>query len=168
MTRPGSRERRRLEQETTPRRLPIGCMAWGAALGIIVGIMVALYALPPILRSIYGEKTIAHGEVYEADGKRIEVVSAARDGDQLVVLLRLRSNQAWATNEDDWQLEVSTQDDWLPALEPDPKVPGTDFALELAEERILVLRFVAPERTDAEPAELHLRSPRVGFRLRSQ
>jgi len=140
-------------------------MAWGGVLGIIAGVMVALYALPPILRSFYGEEKIAYGAVYSADGRRIEVAAIEQELDLIILRLTVRSNQLWSTTEEDWQLEVSGIDDWLPALPPDPSVPETSFELELAAERTLVLRFAAPGIDVADAAELHLANPRVAFAL---
>ncbi len=143
-------------------------MAWGAVLGIIAGIMVAVYALPPILRSIYGEEELAYREAYDAEGRRIEVTAVERIDGVFFVHLDVRTNQTWTMTEDDWQLEVTTQDDWLAALAPDPGVPETSFELSLAETRRLVLRFKAPNRVDAEPVALHLSDPRLGFALRPE
>lgn len=140
-------------------------MAWGAVLGIIAGIMIALYALPPILRSIYGEQTVSAGSVYEAEGKRIEVVAVAREGDTFEARLMVRSSQTWDIDQDDWQLEVSTADDWIRAMPADPALPDTTFAFELGEERVLLLRFPAPGRVDARAVALHLASPRLKFEL---
>jgi len=140
-------------------------MAWGGVLGIIAGVMVALYALPPILRSFYGEEGVDYGAAYSADGRHIEVVAVSRDMDVIIVRLTVRSNQLWSTTEEDWQLEVTGLDDWLPALPPDPSIPETSFELELATERTLVLRFSAPGAEVADAAELHLADPRVAFSL---
>jgi hypothetical protein len=164
---PGAPRRRRLQTEEK-RNLPIGCMAWGGVLGILVGIMFALYAMPPILRSIYGPEKVASGETYNADAKQITVVDVTRDGDLFLVTLDFRTNKTFETEPADWKLEVATQDDWLEALPPDSAQPDTSLDFELGRERTLVLRFNAPERVDAEPVALHLADPRVRFALQPE
>lgn len=164
---PGAPQRRRLATEEK-RSLPVGCMAWGGVLGILVGIMFALYAMPPILRSIYGPEEVAFEQTYSADAKQATVTDIVREGDLVLVTLDFRTNKTFDTTAEDWKLEVATQDDWLEALPPDPALPDTSLDFELGRARTLVLRFPAPERTDAEPVALHLADPRVRFALQPE
>jgi hypothetical protein len=163
----GAPQRRRLDTEEK-RSLPVGCMAWGGVLGILVGIMVALYAMPPILRSIYGPEKVDYQQTYEADAKRASVESVVRDGDLFLVTLAFRTNKTFETSVEDWKLEMTTQDDWAEALPVDSAIPETSLDFELGRERTLLLRFPAPSRTDAEPIALHLAEPRVRFALQPE
>ncbi len=161
---PQPRRRRLEEQEEAGNRS--GCLLLGAVLGIIVGIMFALYGLPPILRSIYGEKTVAAGETYEGDGRSIRVVSVERttDPDRYRVTLDVTTNKTWDLQPDDFNLEISTAKDWTPALPPGDD-PDTSLDFTLGVERTLLLVFEAPQRVDAKPEKLHLEHPRLKFDL---
>lgn len=151
-----------------------GCLAMGAVLGIIFGIMVGLYALPPILKSIYGEKVVAVGEVYETEGRTIRVteVTAGRDpleeatGDVITVVVR---TTGWPTNEPRpgrYRLEVETVDDWVnPLGQPANAPPPADLA---PGEQEVILRFPIPAGLTVETVrapDLHLEDPLVKFEL---
>ncbi len=129
--------------------------------------MFALYGLPPILRSIYGEKVVAAGETYEGDGRVIRVVSVERasDPERYLVTLDVTTNKTWDLQPDDFNLEISTQKDWIPALPPDASDPDTSLDFTLGQERTLLLVFEAPQRVDAKPERLHLEHPRLKFDL---
>lgn len=143
-------------------------MAWGAVLGILVGVMFALYGLPPILRSIYGPTTVEHAETYEGDAKSIVVTGVTRDGDDYLVELQASTNSTWNIAASDWQLEVDGNDDWIPAEEPSSSEPGTDLDFELGEERTLLLRFSPDGDGEAGEARvLHLDDPRLRFELQA-
>lgn len=139
-------------------------MAWGAVLGILVGVMFALYGLPPILRAIYGPETVAAGETYQGDAKSLTVTSLEQTGGEYRVELQARTNRTWEVTPETWQLEVEGRDEWVPALAPDSGQPETAFDFELGEERTLLLRFPVPE-DGGEPQVLHLDDPRVRFEL---
>ena len=164
---PGAPQRRRLATEEK-RSLPIGCMAWGGVLGILVGIMVALYAMPPILRSIYGPERVDYQQTYEADAKRATVESVTREGDLFLVTLSFRTNKTFDPSAEDWRLEATTQEDWIEALPADGAISETSLEFELGCERTLQLRFPAPPSADAEPVALHLAEPRVRFALQTE
>lgn len=158
------RPRRRLDTKKDPGPRG-GCLLTGAILGIIVGLTFAFYGLPPILRSIYGETTVAYGETYNEDARQMTVLRSERVEDEFEVEMRIRSNRTWDVDYDHWSLEISGHDDWIEALPPDPARPETGMDFPLGEERILLLRFPAPADAAAEPLELHLTDPRLGFEL---
>lgn len=165
----------------TPRRVVLekpedkqdrtGCLAVGAILGIVVGIMVGMYALPPILKSIYGEKEVAAGLAWEGDGRSFEVVStevlpASGDTHLVLVTLNIRSNKTWDATLDDWTLEVEHLDDWQQAASATSNgVPG--FDVPLARDVLVVLAFdIEPPESDEFVIEaLHLANPRLRFEL---
>lgn len=161
--------RRRLDQpEETGNRA--GCLFLGAVLGIIVGIMFALYGLPPILRSIYGEESVAMGATFDGDGRVIRVVDVTRSAEpaRFLVTISAETAKSWDLGPGDAKLEISTQDEWVEALPPDPADPRTSFDFVLGQEREMLLRFPAPTRVDAEPVALHLAHPRVRFDLQEE
>jgi hypothetical protein len=156
--------RRRLEQpgEQSNRS---GCLLLGAVLGVIVGIMFALYGLPPVLRALYGEESVAAGETYEKDAKALAIESIERLDDLFVVTMAATTSKTWNLEAEGIGLEVSTQDEWLELLPPDANLPATSLDFVLGETRTLVLRFPAPARIDARPVALHFADPRVQFEL---
>lgn len=168
------------EDESTKGRG--GCLALGGVLGVIFGIMFALYGLPPILKHYYGEKNVAVGAVYEKDGRTLQVVSVTAGFDPLtvgtetagsaakaVIVVTVRST-GWPENEPRqgrYRLEVADVHDWLnplPAIEAEvQRVPPL-----AAGEQEVWLRFAMPEGLSAQsvrPVELHLEEPRVKFQL---
>lgn len=144
-----------------------GCLAVGAILGIVVGIMVGMYALPPILKGIYGEKEVEVNSAYEGDGRTIRVVGweiLATDPLDVRVTVDIRSNKTWDVSLDDWTLEVEGIEDWQKAVsatsngEPGHNIP-------LARDVRLSLQFLV-EHSSAEPPTfeaLHLANPRLKF-----
>jgi hypothetical protein len=137
----------------------------GAILGVIAGIMFALYGLPPILRAIYGEESVAAGETYDKDAKSLAIESVERADDLFVVTLTATTNKTWNLEPDGIKLEISTQDEWIELLPPEAGLPETSLRFVLGEARTLVLRFAAPARVDARPLALHFADPRVRFEL---
>lgn len=166
MTTEPTPRRRRLETPGEDTGNRAGCLFLGATLGIIVGIMFALYGLPPILRAIYGEEDVAADEAYEGDGRLIRVLRVEREPDpeRFVVSLDVTNNKTWDLAPEDFQLEITTEEDWIPALPPGDD-PDTSLDFTLGQQRTLVLVFEAPTRVDARPVALHLADPRVRFDL---
>lgn len=156
--------RQRLDAGEKQREPRAGCLITGAVLGIIVGATFAFYGLPPILRSIYGEKAVAPGEVYTGDAKEIRVVSVEA-GEITAVTLSIRTNKSWAPDLNDIRLEIAGQDDWLHPLPPEAGLPATAPGFTLGQERELLLRYEIPPGIDGTPVALHLAEPRIRFEL---
>lgn len=169
-----------LEQPSPDKQGRAGCIAAGAVIGVLVGIMVGLYALPPILRSIYGETKVAAGETFEGDGRVITVeavgiaseplgeASPGMQRSDVAIRLRITNNKTWDATLADWTLEVAGIENWLPAASAATDgEPG--FAPPLGKTSTVELRFVVerPE-SDTRPLRLealHLANPRVRFAL---
>jgi hypothetical protein len=172
--------RRRLEQPSAEKERRTGCLVTGAILGVLVGIMVGLYALPPILRDIYGETKVAADEFYRGDARLIRVDSAGRASDPLgdpspgmrredfFVELTVRSNKTWSLVVTDFTLELEGVEDWVKASEATTNGQA-GLVIPLAEEVKVQLHFVVEvprESTATLLAEaLHLANPRVRFAL---
>ncbi len=181
MSQPEPARRVLLEQPSPDKQGRTGCIAAGAVIGVLVGLMVGLYALPPILRSIYGEEKIPAGAVYEGDGRTIAVVAASIPSEPLgepspgmvrsdvTVRLTITSNKTWDATLADWTLEVRGIENWLPAgSATTDDEPG--FAPPLGRTSTVDLHFVVerPIARAHEPLELealHLANPRVRFAL---
>lgn len=183
MSQPEQEPRRVLlksEDESTKGRG--GCLALGAVLGVIFGIMFALYGLPPILKHYYGEKNVAVGAAYESEGRTIRVLGVTAGFDPLtvgtepagtpakdVIVVTVRTT-GWAENEPRqgrYRLEVEGVHDWLNPLPAIDAEVQRDPPLAAGEQEVW-LRFAMPEGISAEsvrPVELHLEEPRVKFQL---
>lgn len=169
-----------LKTPSPDRQGRTGCIAAGAVVGVLVGLMVGLYALPPILKSIYGEKKVAAGEVFEGDGRIIAVEAVGIASEPLgepspgmqradvALRLRITNNKTWDATLADWTLEIAGIENWIPAASATTDgQPG--FAPPLGQTSTVELRFVV-ERPAGETAPLrlealHLANPRVRFAL---
>jgi hypothetical protein len=161
------RSRRRLDEKPDPGPRA-GCLVVGALLGIAAGAVVAFWGVPWVVNTFYGQSTVAYGEIYDQEARRIQVVDASRVDDEFHVELLVRSNRTWDVTHESWRLEISTQSARIDALPPDPEIPETSQDFLLGEERTLLLRFSATTRVDAEPVKLHLADPFLAFELQPE
>lgn len=157
--------RRRLEEPVKPgTEGRSGCLAWGAVLGVLVGIMVGLYALPPILKSIYGVEQVAAGETFEDGGRTLRVLRITtierEPAGGVEVVLAVEAGEAWTSPAGDWSLELEDGErlDLVGA-------PPDGFVAEAGSPTEFALTFARLPGLDAEPRYLHLSSPRVRFDL---
>lgn len=139
-------------------------MAWGAVLGIIFGIMVGLYALPPILKSIYGVEQVRYGEAYEDGGRTLRVLSVTETPREpagaVEVALAPASVEPWQIDADDFEIEL-TDGERLELLGSG----GVGAIIDVGSAEQFLLTFPRLPGQDAAPAYLHLSSPRVRFDL---
>lgn len=166
-------QRRRLDvkdpAETAGRT---GCLALGAVLGIVAGVVVALFVMPRVFDHYFGVSDIFRGETYDNDGKIVVLESVTRIPDaqgreypgQFEAVFRITARKAWPLQASDWELELTTGDK-LAALAPDPALSDTSLALPLGDERRVVVRFPGTERRDARPEIVRLHLPKVRFHL---
>jgi len=159
--------RRRVEEPKPGAEGRGGCIAAGALLGIVVGAVFTFYGLPPILRSIFGETSVAVGAAFEGDAKviRVEQVSTDAAAGLALVTLRITTNKTWYPRPGDFELEFSAGGGRVKANPPDPSQPAPALDFALAEERTLLLRFPVPSKPGATPKALHLAPPAVRFDL---
>lgn len=175
------RIRKRIEQpsEETGHRNTV--LLWGAVLGVLAGVMVGVYALPPILRHYYGETKVAADEFYRGDGKLIKVVSLGQASEplgeaptgmrreDLFVSVTVLASDDWAPTANLFSLEIAGVEDWDVAAEA--TVDGAPLgSIRAGVETTVALHFIVelPEETFPEqlrPVALHLSEPRVRFAL---
>ncbi len=168
--------RRRLEQPSAEKAKRSGCLTWGAVLGVLVGIMLGIYALPPILKHYYGEKVVAAGETYEGDDKAIRLVdirvteipdSSPGEGLSFVVAhIVVRPDAEWEVRRDHFTLELDGVGDWVQAIALGDAA-DTVLTLPGGVETNLTVLFPGPENESAPltPEALHLSEPRVKFEI---
>lgn len=180
--------RRRLEDPTAvDTKGRTGCLAWGAVLGVLAGLMFALYGLKPILRAVYGEDTVPQGTTWEGEARRVTVVATGVGFDPLTVgtdraaniaqvVLQVSTNKTWNPGPSSFQLEVRGVDDWIEArpepagLVTDPPEAATEYSFRFnpGDARQLVLIFDLPAEVDPATAELvalHTAGPPLKFEL---
>jgi hypothetical protein len=171
------RARRRVEAEDAEapeeRSARRGCMFVGGILGVVAGVLLAFFVVPPLMNHYFGTADIPLGKEYRGDGRVLRVVDATRvpgaGGEPypgvFEVRLEVQSNKTWTgVGAGTFKLELSTGEQ-LKALEADSDRPETSFDFPLGERRTLVLRFPGTERRDARPETLHVSDPRVRFHL---
>ena len=153
---------------TTRRRLegkpgePVGkgCLLWGAALGIVVGLSFAFYGLGPILRHFYGEEQVAPGETYDGSNFTARVLDSAGDDfahlNLVTVRLAVSGERSWEI--EDFKLQHDGGKEWSLATSAKSLSDPVGSAIS-----ILVLAFEVPPGSRAEA--LHLISPRIRFVL---
>lgn len=153
---------------------------WGAILGILVGIMLGIYALPPILKHYYGEKEVPFGDTWAGGGKTLRIGNTGQAIDPVgpadpgkvrwdyYVLVVITAGEAWQSQVDHWSLEVDGVDDWQVAADASG-VEGNSVTVSPGESRELNLHFIIQVPSDFEgqpmPLALHLSDPRLRFDL---
>lgn len=161
-----SPQRRRIEphapQDTSGRW---GCITAGAVLGIAIGAIFAFYALPPILRSVYGETKVGFGQSYSGDAREISILAVERNGQEVAIRLQALTNKTWRLEASDFSLQLSNGGDWIEAQPPVPGDSASSLDFELGVRRELVVSFHIPTGRTGDPESLHLSTPRVRFAL---
>gem|GEM_PF-1484866 len=169
--------RRRIEQPSAEQAKRSGCLIWGAVLGVLAGIMVGMYALPPILKHYYGEKVVAAGEAYEGGGKQIRIASFTQASDPVgeaapgmrredfYAVLSVLAEKGWEAKLDQFTLEFKELDDWQEATD----VEGGTLRFEPGQPMEVTIHFAveydAEETPSLTPEAVHLSEPRVKFEV---
>jgi hypothetical protein len=133
----------------------------GGGLGVAVGVVLAIFALGPVLRYFFGEANVEPGGAYDIRGLRIEPLDgevAAADG---VAILRLEirlgaDRDPFPLDPLQWELEMETGEP-APAgsIEPMGRVePG---------ETVTVTLTFPLTGDDPRPDLLRLSDPRIRF-----
>ncbi len=151
-----------------------GCIALGAALGIVAGALFAFFGLPPILHHFFGETRIAAGEAYEGDAKVIRVTGVSvgnpPPGTEVTsprvayVSLVVTTNKTWSPGPSNFRLELSNGDR-VKANNPAKAITDSALDFELGVERTLTLIFDLPGKFELVPRYLHVSDPPVRFDL---
>lgn len=161
--------RRRLQSGTPEdKKGRGGCLATGAILGVIIGIMFALYGLGPILRHFYGEEEVAAGQAWVDGEQRLQVTNVrvgpdAEGGTGEPVIFVTVAREGFIDDEPRpgrFRLEVERIEDWLLPL---AQLPVSDTSTG-----DILLRFDVPEGLDpstVNPVAVHLEDPLVRFEI---
>jgi hypothetical protein len=176
--------RRRIEPPSEETRKRNGCLVWGAVLGVLAGIMVGVYVLPPVLRHYYGETHVAVDEFYSGDGKAIRVLSMGQASEPLgeapagtqradfFASISVVSSESWTPSASDFSLQLKELSKWQQA--EDASVDGVPLGtIPAGIETTVQLHFVIEVVTESAPSSLtpsalHLSRPRVRFALADQ
>ena len=172
--------RRRIEQSSEEKEKRSGCLMWGAVLGVLVGIMVGIYALPPILKHYYGEKVVAPGEMYRSETLRIQLgvvrPLAESSGEapagirrvEWVATVTVLAQEEWKADLTDFTLEFAELEDWQEAAVASGDLPeGLVFkpAMEQTFDLSFIVELPEAEAVTLTPEALHLSDPRVKFEV---
>lgn len=172
--------RRRIEQPTEDQAKRSGCLLWGGVLGVLVGIMVGIYALPPILKHYYGETVVAPQEFYRGEGKAIRLVSvtsipvsggevrAGMQREDFEVAVIGVVQEEWRPAITDWTLEFEELEEWQKATGLLDDTPD-GFVFRAGSENEYRIHFTVwypeGEAESLTPEALHLSDPRVKFEI---
>lgn len=144
--------------------------------------MVALYVLPPVLKSLYGEKAVPPGASRTVDGRVFQVLEyhvgpdgycpgtsgCPAESIQVQVKVMNERSAGWEPRPAQFQLQVEGVRTWLEAMDPVPGKRETLLAFAPSEERVLVLRFPLPlgaSPGSTRPVAVHVTTPRARLDL---
>jgi hypothetical protein len=160
--------RRRLDTAPPPEEVA-GRRRWwwaGGVLGIVAGVLIAFFVVPPLMGHFFGTADVALGDTYSRDGRSLAVDevrdSRAGEGDgggQLVeVVLRVDVEERWQPRLSDFRLRLESGLILVPrSADPPAFAPGPEARLSLT--------FAIPAGVDAAPRILELDDPKVRFHL---
>ena len=164
MTEP-ERLRKRVQDDRRPadpaRR---GCLLIGAFLGVAVGVVVALFLVPPLFDRYFGTADIALGDTHAADGKRLRVDryqdNAGAGGTEIIVTMTITSEAVWDLSMPTITLEL--EDGTIVggvAVRGGPRVPAGEAGLDADFE------FQRPAGNTARPKLISFSEPKARYYL---
>ncbi len=168
MTEEPARVRRRVAQEEPGTPPSIKRLYWygGAALGVLAGVLIALFVVPPIFDRYFGVADIELGHEYGGEGVRMGVTSAgaaADDPGRFNIVLAIAENDGWCPTASDFRLELVGRVSIGGAqLTPDPASCRGSGPLEA---ETLTVSFPAGVHSADELHILHIEDPKVRFWL---
>ena len=172
--------RRQLEQPSDEKTRRTGCLMWGGVLGVLVGIMVGIYALPPILKHYFGETVVAHDGTYIGGGRELRldgVILTTPEGEPgpgmrieaFEAIVIGVAEEDWIIPRDHFTLEFEELDDWQPAIALNAQTGLTELHFSAGVVAQFGLRFeveVPADQAGSLTVEaLHLSDPRVKFEV---
>ena len=114
MSQPPARTRRPIEQPQPETPPSIRRFYWygGAALGVLAGALLALFAIPPLFDRYFGVADVALGHEYHGDVAELAVLSAEAEldpagrPDRFIIVLDVRRADSWCPAATDFRLEL--------------------------------------------------------------
>jgi hypothetical protein len=133
----------------------------GGGLGVAVGVVLAIFALGPVLRYFFGEANVEPGGAYDIRGLRIEPLDGEIVSESGVAILSLEihlsdSRDPFPLDASQWELEMEAGEPLAAAsIEPAGQVePG---------ETVTVTLTFRLSGDDRRPDLLRLSDPRIRF-----
>jgi hypothetical protein len=162
-----ARLRQRIPEEAPATPPSIRRLYWygGAALGVVAGVVIALFVVPALFNRYFGVADIALGHTYRNDGLALRVVSAGltpTEPGRFVIVLDVLANEAWCPDPSDFRLELISRVSVAGAA----LTPGPEACVEgrLAA-AVLSVSFASGARGPEQLHILHVDHPRVRFWL---
>lgn len=146
--------------------------AWwlGGALGIVVGVVVALFVVPPLMGRYFGTADVGLGDDFRRDGATLtfetfEELATAAGGRTITATLRLRATEEVAVGLADARLHLEGGAIIPAERPPEPHGGAADAPVRLQPGADLraVLTFVIPAGLGTKPEYIELEAPRVRF-----
>ncbi len=137
-----NRKRLSIDQDASPgnRR---GCLVTGAILGVLAGLIVGLFVVPPLINRYFADNPIQPGQPYEAENAEITLQKAyeAENAEIFEVELTIDAFSDWKPAHTDFTIKFPDDDEVVVALPADPNVPLTNLTFLAGQSRTLLLRF---------------------------
>jgi len=140
-----NRKRLSIDQDASPgnRR---GCLVTGAILGILAGLIVGLFVVPPLINRYFADNPIQPGQSYDAENAEITLQKVSVVSEIFEVELTIDAFSDWKPVHTDFTITFP-DDEVVVALPADPTVPLTDLTFLAGESRTLLLRFLRLDLT---------------------
>ena len=134
-----NRKRLSIDQDAAPgnRR---GCLITGAILGVLAGLIVGLFVVPPLINRYFADNPIQPGQPYEAESAEITLQKASVVSEIVEVELTIDAFSDWKPVHTDFTIKFP-DDEVVVALPADPNVPPTNLTFLAGQSRTLLLRF---------------------------
>ncbi len=134
-----NRKRFSIDQDASPgnRR---GCLVTGAILGVLAGLIVGLFVVPPLINRYFADNPIQPGQPYEAENAEITLQKASVVSEIFEVELTIDAFSDWKPVHTDFTIKFP-DDEVVVALPADPTVPLTNLTFLAGQSRTLLLRF---------------------------
>ena len=135
-----NRKRFSIDQDAAPgnRR---GCLVTGAILGVLVGLIVGFFVVPPLINRYFTDNPIQSGQPYKAENAEITLHKISVGSEILEVELTIDAYSDWNPVHTDFTLKFPDDDVVVTALPVDPNVPLTNLTFLAGQSRTLLLRF---------------------------
>jgi hypothetical protein len=137
----------------------------GAAVGVVAGALLALFAIPPLFDRYFNTADIALGDAYERDGVRLRVAEVAAIPEntpaRFEVRVEILEPGDWCPKPSDFRLELDGNVSLAPTAFAPPLTCGEQGLAATS----LLIAFSAAGHGADDPRILHVDELRVRFHL---
>jgi hypothetical protein len=135
-----NRKRLPIDQDAAPgnRR---GCLVTGAILGVLAGLIVGLFVVPPLVNHYFADNPIQPGQPYKAENAEITLQKVSMVREIVEVELTIDAYSDWKPVHTDFTIKFPDDEVVVASLPADPTAPLTKLTFLAGQSRTLLLRF---------------------------